>query len=310
MRAVTQQSFGDADVLKIAEVPPPNPLPTEVVVRARAAGINPVELFIRSGRFPLLGQPPFILGWDICGVVETAVPGTNRFKAGDEVLGMPLFPRAASAYAELVAGPSRHFVRKPPALDHAQAAALPLVGLTAWQSLVDVASVGPGHRVLIHAAAGGVGHVAVQIAKARGAYVIGTTSASKRDFVASLGADEVIDYRNDKFERVARDIDIVLETVGGDYGERSLSVLKADGVLVTIVDRLNERLATKARQAGRRFAGVSVEPDYPALEQLVQLVEQGKLRVHVERTFPLAEASQAHRFLEEARPRGKVVLVM
>jgi len=180
MRAIRQDVFGGPEVLQLVEVAPPDPLPTEVLVRVKAAGINPVEEFIRSGRFPLLGQPPFILGWDISGVVESVVPGVNRFAVGDEVFGMPLFPRAGNAYAELVAAPSRQLARKPAGLSHEEAAALPLVGLTAWQSLVDVAGVKPGNRVLVHAAGGGVGHLAVQIAKALGAYVIGTASAGKQ----------------------------------------------------------------------------------------------------------------------------------
>jgi NADPH:quinone reductase-like Zn-dependent oxidoreductase len=309
MRAVVQQKFGGPDVLTTVEVPAPAALPTELVVRVKAVGINPVEAFIRSGAFPLLGQPPFVLGWDISGVVESVVPGTNRFAVGDEVFGMPLFPRAANAYAELVAAPARQLARKPGGLDHIHSAALPLVGLTAWQSLVDVGSVGPGHRVLVHAAAGGVGHVAVQIAKARGAYVVATTSAEKRAFVESLGADEVLDYRSQDFSSTVRGIDVVLETVGGDYADRSLKTLRPGGLLVTIVERTNAALASKTREAGFRFAGVSVEPDHQGLEALARLVDEGKLKVHVERTFPLEKAGEAHAFLE-SRPKGKIVLTV
>jgi NADPH:quinone reductase-like Zn-dependent oxidoreductase len=309
MRAVVQQKFGGPDVLTTVEVPAPAALPTELVVRVKAVGINPVEAFIRSGAFPLLGQPPFVLGWDISGVVESVVPGTNRFAVGDEVFGMPLFPRAANAYAELVAAPARQLARKPGGLDHIHSAALPLVGLTAWQSLVDVGSVGPGHRVLVHAAAGGVGHVAVQIAKARGAYVVATASAEKCAFVESLGADEVLDYRSQDFSSTVRGIDVVLETVGGDYAERSLKTLRPGGLLVTIVERTNAALASKTREAGFRFAGVSVEPDHQGLEALARLVDEGKLKVHVERTFPLEKAGEAHAFLE-SRPKGKIVLTV
>jgi NADPH:quinone reductase-like Zn-dependent oxidoreductase len=275
----------------------------------KAVGINPVEVYIRSGQFPLIGQPPFILGWDISGVVESVVPGTNRFAVGDEVFGMPLFPRPANAYAEQVAAPSRQLGRKPRTLDHVHAAALPLVGLTAWQSLVDVASVSSGNRVLVHAGGGGVGHIAVQIAKTRGAYVIATASEDKRAFVQSLGVDEIVDYRRVDFSTTVHDIDVVFETVGGDYGERSLKTLRPGGLLVTIVDRLNERLAAKAKDAGLRFAGVSVEPDHVGLEQLTRLVEDGKLRIHVERTFPLEQAGDAQKFLATS-PKGKVVLTV
>jgi NADPH:quinone reductase-like Zn-dependent oxidoreductase len=309
MRAVVQTEFGGPEVLKIADVPAPAPLPTELVVRVKAAGINPVEAYIRAGAFPLLGQPPFILGWDISGLVESVVPGTNHFAVGDEVYGMPLFPRAGKAYAELVASPARQLARKPANLDHIQAAALPLVGLTAWQSLVDVAQVRPGDRVLIHAGAGGVGHVAIQIAKAKGAHVITTVSAAKRDFVLGLGADEAIDYRAADFTTAAKDVDIVYETVGSDYGERSLKSLRRGGLLVTIVERSNAALAAKAKAAGIRFAGVSVEPDRQGLDELTRLVESGKLKVHVEKTFPLAQAGEAHAFLA-TKPKGKVVLTV
>jgi NADPH:quinone reductase-like Zn-dependent oxidoreductase len=257
---------------------------------------------------PEMSQPPVILGWDISGIVESVVPGTNRFAPGEEVFGMPLFPRAAKAYAELVAAPSRQLARKPAALGHYEAAAASLAGLTAWQCLIDVAGVKAGDRVLVQAAAGGVGHLAVQIAKARGAYVIGTASAGKYEFVRGLGADEVIDYRNVDFAETVKDIDIVLEMVGGDCGERSLKTLKPGGLLVTIVDRLNKELAEKATASGRRFAGVTVEPDHDGLEALAALAEAGQLKVHVERVFPLEEAANAHRFLMEAKPRGKIVL--
>ena len=164
-----------------------------------------------------------------------------------------------------------------------------------------------GDRVLVHAAAGGVGHVAVQIAKAGGAYVIATASAGKHAFVRSLGADEVIDYQAGDFSEAVRDVDIVLEAVGGDYGERSLRTLRPGGMLVTIVDRLNEDLARKAKEAGRRFAGVAVEPDREGLAELARLIEAGRLSVHVERTFKLEDAARAHRFLD-TRPKGKIVL--
>lgn len=308
MRAVRQAVFGEPDALKLVDYPDPVPLPTEILVRVKASAVNPVDGYVRSGAFPMLGQPPFILGWDVSGVVEGLEPGVNRFAVGDEVYGMPLFPRAANGYAELVAAPSRHFAAKPKSLDHIHAAALPLVGLTAWQSLVDVARIAPGQRVLIQAGAGGVGHVAVQIAKAKGAYVITTASTAKHDFVRSLGADEVIDYRKADFAETVKGVDIVLETVGGETAERSLRTLKFGGLFVTIVDRRNEALAAKTRQAGLKFAGVTVEPDYLALDELTRLVDQGKLRVHVEKTFPLAEAAAAHRFLE-TKPQGKIVLI-
>jgi NADPH:quinone reductase-like Zn-dependent oxidoreductase len=309
MRIITQRTFGGPEVLELQEVDRPQGLPTEVIVRVRAVGLNPVEAYIRSGSFPMLGQPPFALGWDISGVVEEVVPGVNRFKVGDEVYGMPLFPRQAAAYAEYVAAPSRQLALKPDKLDHVEAAAIPLAGLTAYQSLIDVADLRAGQRVLIHAAGGGVGHLAVQIAKAIGAYVIATASTSKHDFVESLGADEIIDYESVDFAQAVSNVDVVLETVGRGYAQRSLRTLRPDGLLVTIVERTNIELANQTRAEGKRFAGVAVEPDYIGLEKLSDLVKSGKLRVHVEHTFPLEEVSKAHELLVGST-KGKIVLTI
>jgi NADPH:quinone reductase-like Zn-dependent oxidoreductase len=310
MSAVRQRSFGGPDVLRLGQVERPSPLPTEVLVRVRAVGVNPVEAMIRAGVFPLLGQPPFVLGWDVSGVVEEVGPGTARFQPGDEVYGMPFFPRAASAYAEYVAAPSRQLARKPASVDHVHAAALPLVGLTAWQALVDVAGLEAGQRLLVHGAGGGVGHVAVQIAKARGAHVIATASAAKRDFVLGLGADEALDYGAVDFAEAARGVDVVFDVVGHGTGERSLRALRPGGLLVTAVDHGSRELAERARAEGRRFAGVAVEPDHTALERLAELVDAGRLRPHVSRTFPLAEAARAHELVEGGRTQGKIVLTV
>ena len=310
MRAIRQQTFGGPEVLKLTEAVRPVPLPTEVLVRVRAVGVNPVEAVIRSGGFPLLGHPPFILGWDVSGVVEDIEPGVTRFRPGDEVYGMPFFPRPAGAYAEYVAAPSRQLARKPAGLSHAEAAALPLAGLTAWQALVDTAHVAAGQRVLIHGAGGGVGHLAVQIAKARGAHVTGTASADKHDFVASLGADELIDYRAADFTAHVDGIDVVLDTIGGETARRSIGVLRPGGLLVTIVGRRDAGLAARTEAAGRRFAGLSVEPDYPALEALADLAGSGKLRVHLQATLGLAEAAKAHELLESGGISGKIALTV
>ncbi|MET7466474.1 NADP-dependent oxidoreductase [Nonomuraea sp. NPDC005501] len=307
MRAVIQSSFGGPEVLRVVEADRPEPLSGEVLVRVRASGLNPVDVAVRSGAYPLLGQPPFGVGWDISGVVEEAAPGA-RYKVGEEVYGMPFFPRAATGYAEYVATPSRQVARKPASLDHVQAAALPLAGLTAWQGLVDAAGVQAGDRVLIHRAAGGVGHLAVQIAKARGAYVIALASAGKHEFVRSLGADEVIDYQTVDFTEAVRDVDVVFDS--NARGESSLAVLKPGGILVSIMEHANAELAARVEAAGRRFAGVSVEPDYAALEAIAALVDAGAIRPHVQETFPLEEAGKAHEVLEGGQVRGKLVLTV
>jgi NADPH:quinone reductase-like Zn-dependent oxidoreductase len=250
-----------------------------------------------------------VLGWDISGVVEETGVGVTRFRPGDEVYGMPFFPRAVGAYAEFVVASSRQLAYKPRHLDHRHSAALPLAGLTAWQGLVDVAQLKVGHRVLIHGGGGGVGHLAVQIAKARGAHVTATASRSKHDFVRELGADEVLDYQAGDFASEVHDLDVVLDLVGGDYGERSLPTLRPGGVLVTPADPMNQHLAAKAHAAGVRFAGIMVEPDHVALESLAGLVDAGRLHVHLGRTFAFDDIAEAHRYLEGGHMTGKVVLV-
>jgi NADPH:quinone reductase-like Zn-dependent oxidoreductase len=309
MLAITQTAFGGPEVLVPTELPDPEPIPTEVLVRVRAAGVNPVDGIVRAGVFPLLGEPPFILGWDVAGVVEAVVPGVNRFRVGDEVMGMPFFPRPGNAYAEYVAVPSRQLAHQPTSIGHEEAAGLPMAGLTAWQSLVEIADVRAGQRVLIHGAGGGVGHLAVQIAKSRGCHVIGTASAAKHEFLGGLGADELIDYRSVDFAAEVGDVDVVLDLVAGGYGDRSIPVLREGGLLVTAIERSDAQLAARVEAAGRRFAGISVEPDAVGLEALAALVDAGLLRVHVEHVVPLGEAVRAHELLDTA-VRGKIVLAV
>ncbi|EMD24376.1 NADP-dependent oxidoreductase [Amycolatopsis azurea] len=308
MRIITQQALGGPEVLIVVDAPEPRPLPTEVLVRVKAIGLNPLEARLRAGEFPLIGQPPFVLGWDVSGVVEAA--RTWRFRPGDEVFGMPLFPRAANAYAEVVSAPALHLVRKPASLSHVEAAALPIVGLTAWQGLVDLGGVTEGDRVLIHGGGGGVGHVAIQLAKAFGAHVIATASESKREFVEGFGADEVIDYTAVDFTEAVRDIDVVLDTIGGDTVERSLEVLRPGGHLVTAVAEEDAELIARYETAGKRFSGIAVDPDPVALRGLADLVDQGKLRVHVQETFPFERVADAHRLLDGGHLRGKLVLTV
>ncbi|MER6362891.1 NADP-dependent oxidoreductase [Kitasatospora sp. NPDC001527] len=307
MRAVVQQTFGGPEVLEVVEAERPAPRGGEVLVRVHASGVNPVDAAVRSGVYPLLGEPPFGVGWDISGVVEEAGPGA-RFRVGDEVFGMPFFPRAATGYAEYVAVPSRQVARKPAALDHVQAAALPLAALTAWQGLVDAAQLAEGQRVLIHRAAGGVGHLAVQIAKARGAHVVALASGPKHDFVRSLGADEVLDHREEGFLARAGRVDVVFDS--SSQGTASLEVLSEGGVLVSIMEHWNTALAAEVEGAGRRFAGISVEPDYASLEAIARLVDEGRIRPHIAETFPLEEAGKAHELIATGRTQGKIVLTV
>ncbi|MER7464762.1 NADP-dependent oxidoreductase [Streptomyces sp. NPDC097981] len=306
MRAVVVSQWGGPEVLVETEIDRPEPGPTEILVRVHAAGVNPVDWKVRGSGALIAWDAVPVVGWDVSGTVEAVGVGVTLFAPGDEVFGMPHFPKQASGYAEYVTAPARQFVRKPAALDHVAAAALPLAALTAWQSLVDTADVRPGQRVLVHAAAGGVGHLAVQIAKARGAYVIGTASSAKHELLRELGADELIDYRSTDFAVAVRDVDVVLETIGGDYGRRSLKVLKPGGHLVTIAGAEGLEPVTD----GVRVSSVLVEPDRQGMAAIAALVEEGRLRPLIDTVLPLAQASKAHEIGELGRTTGKIVLTV
>ncbi|MYV64671.1 zinc-binding dehydrogenase [Streptomyces sp. SID2131] len=306
MRAVVVERWGGPENLVERDVERPEPGLNEVLVRVHAAGVNPVDWKTRaSGALIGWGSVPAV-GWDVSGTVEAVGPGVGHLRPGDGVFGMPLFPRQAGAYAEYVVAPARHLAPKPASLTHVEAAALPLAGLTAWQALVDAADVRPGERVLVHAAAGGVGHLAVQIAKARGAYVIGTASAAKHALVRELGADEVVDYREVRFEDVLRDVDVVLDGIGGETAERSLKVLRPGGRLITLPGPDD----VPAAPDGVRAVWVLVEPDHLGLRELAALVERGELRPVADTVLPLAEAAKAHAIGEEGRTTGKIVLTV
>ncbi|WP_028938768.1 NADP-dependent oxidoreductase [Pseudonocardia spinosispora] len=312
MRAVVLDRFGEPDVLSVGQRPMPRPLPTEIRVKVAAAGVNPIDCKTRAGQgmSPFLGDLPAVLGWDVAGVVDAVGVGVSRFAVGDPVFGMPWFPRQAGGYAEYVTAPSRQFAARPPALNDIQAAALPLAGLTAWQALVDVAKVTEGQRVLIHAAAGGVGHLAVQIAKSLGAYVIGTASAAKHRLLGDLGLDEAVNYQGTRFEQVLDPVDVVLDLIGGDVAVRSLDLLRPDGLLVCLPSKAAADAITAAEERGLRATGMIVEPDGHALDKLADLATDGALRVLVAETFGLDRAADAHRLSEGGRTTGKIVLTV
>ncbi|QKW21343.1 NADP-dependent oxidoreductase [Kitasatospora sp. NA04385] len=309
MRAISQDALGGPEVLRVVERPRPEPGPSEVLVRVRAAGLNPTDWKHRqSGLF--LGRPPFVLGWDAAGTVEAVGLGVTLFAPGDEVFGMLPYPHGAGSHAEYVVGPARAFARRPASVEPVQAGALPLAALTAWQALVDTAQVRAGDRVLVHAAAGGVGHLAVQIAKARGAYVIGTASAGKHDFLRRIGVDEPVDYRAVDFAETVRDVDVVLDAIGGDYQLRSLRTLRRGGLLVSILPFPVEGLAEEAARLGVRTAMMLVEADHAGMTAIAELAERGLLRAEIAGTFPLADAAEAHRAGDGGRVAGKLVLLV
>jgi NADPH:quinone reductase-like Zn-dependent oxidoreductase len=308
MRAIRVDHFGGPEVLRLAEADRPAPAPGEVLVRVTAAGVNPVDYAVRSGaagdRF---GSPPYIPGWDIAGVIEAAGPGTGSLGPGDRVYGMPRFPAMAGAYAEHVTAPAAHLAAAPGRIGDIEAAGLPLAGLTALQVL-DLAGVVSGQRVLVHAAAGGVGHLAVQLAKARGAYVLGTARAGKHGFLRDLGIDEAIDYTAVAFEDAAKDVDLVIDAIGGEYGVRSLSVIRPGGMIIVIRGGISTELAAAAAAADIRAESYLVRPDGPGLARLAEFVDGGQLTAAIDQLFPLARAADAHRSGETGRTRGKIVL--
>src|SRR6478609_5637824 len=253
MKAYILTSPGPAENLQLIDLPVPTPAAGEVLIKVKAISLNPVDVKTREGKGTygrIKDQTPLILGWDISGVVDAIGSGVSKFKKGDEVFGMINFPGHGKAYAEYVVAPENHLAIKPTNITPSEAAAASLAALTAWQALVTNAKVSKGQHVLIHGAAGGVGHYAVQIAKFLGAYVIGTSSAAKKDFVLSLGADEHFDYTEHKFEETYHDLDMVLDTVGGDNMLRSIGMVKRGGKLISIPSGLSPDIEEKSKEKG------------------------------------------------------------
>jgi NADPH:quinone reductase-like Zn-dependent oxidoreductase len=292
MRAIEVTRFGGPEVLHLAEVERPAPISTEVLVRVIAAGVNPVDCKTRRGEGVArwVGPPPFVIGWDVCGVVEAIGYGVTRFSVGDMIYGMPRFPRAAGGYAEYVTAPSRQFARVPDGASPVEAAALPLAALTAWQCLVDTAQIRDGQTVLVHGAGGGVGHLAVQIANARGARVLATTGRHDRDALQE------------------QDADVVLDLVGGQDTRVLVATVREGGLLLAVADGADDGVKAEAKRCGVRVEEPLVEPDGHALEEIAKLVRSGGLKVAVQETFPLERAAAAHERLERGGVRGKLVL--
>jgi NADPH:quinone reductase-like Zn-dependent oxidoreductase len=309
VKAIVQHEFGGPEVLRLEEVEAPEPIPTEVQVRVHAAAINPVDFKTREGKgaSSSIGELPFTVGWDVCGEVTKVGGGVTRFEVGDEVFGMPWFPRQAGAYAEYVTAPSRHFERKPHAFSVEEAGALPLAGLTAWQIVVDTIRVQEGDDVLIHGGAGGVGHLAVQVAAARGANVFATARREQADFLAGLGAVRTLDYRDDDFDSQLSELDSVIDFTGR-YGERSLDVLRPGGTLVSVPSGVDPKLRDRGAEKKQRVTGILVEPDPVGLAGLCDLIERGKLEIEVDEVFDLERAADAHRHAEASHGAGKIVL--
>jgi len=312
MKAIRIHAYGGPEVLLFEDAPRPRLAEGDVLVRVHAAGINPVDWKIRQGylRETIPYPLPFIPGWDLSGVVEEIGPGAAGFAAGfsvgDAVYARPDIARDG-AYAECIAVRASELARKPKTIGHVEAAGVPLAGITAWQALFEVAGLSAGQSVLIHAASGGVGSFAVQFATWKGARVLATASAANHELVRGLGADTVIDYRTTRFEEMARDVDVVFDTIGGETQERSWGVLKPGGIQVSIVSPPSEETA-KARgvRAGYLFIG----PNAPILSEIARLIDEGRVRPIIGEVLPLSEARRAHELSQTGHAKGKIVLTV
>jgi NADPH:quinone reductase-like Zn-dependent oxidoreductase len=303
MKAIRIHQYGGPEVLAQVEMQRPTPGPNEVLIKVHAASVNPIDWKMRAGHvkqvFPLTF--PATLGWDVSGTVEEAGDKITQFKRGDEVYAL----LKGGGYAEYATADEAVVARKPRTLDYVNAAAVPVAGLTAWQALFEVAQLSSGQKVLIHAAAGGVGNFAVQLAKAKGAYVIGTASSKNQAFLRELGVDQAVDYQKTCFEDVVRDVDVVLDTIGADTQERSFKVLKKGGILVSIVQSPSQELAAKY---GVRALFYGAHASSSNLAEIAKLIDSGKVKTVVETVLPLAEARHAHELIQTGHARGKIVL--
>ena len=314
MKAIILSENGGTDKLILKEISKPVIAPNEVLIQTKAISINPVDGFVRKNEIytkkkllPLPGEE-MILGWDVAGkIVETGSEVTG-FKTGDEVFGMVKFPGHAKGYAEYVAAPADHLAKKPANTSFNEAAAATLAALTAWQGLVNSAKIQPGDKVLIHAAAGGVGHYATQIAKHFGAYVIGTGSAASRDFILSQGADEFIDYNLEKFEDRVKDADIVLDSIPGDHILRSINAVKHGGRLVSLLAFFEGEIAEKAKAKELLTYRIAVESNGDDMKAIAKLMADGELKSHVSEIYNFEDIPKAQDKVDGGKTRGKVVI--
>lgn len=303
MKAILINEYGDEDVLNYTDVKRPEPKENEILVKVMAAAVNPVDWKIRDGKGEKFGMKlPLILGADFAGTVEEVGRNIKKFKNGGEVYGKIL----TDCYAEFVIVKENELGRKPNNLDFKQAASIPMGALTAYQAIFDTAGLKSGQKILVHGASGSVGSMAVQLAKAKGAYVIGSASGSNKEFVKKMGADEFIDYKTEDFEDLVKDVDVVFDPVGGDTNRRSYQVLKKGGFLVSLVQEGSDELMKKYDVKSKVMAS---HPDPEELEEITKLIEAGKIVTNVEMVLPLSEAKKAQVLSKKGEVTGKIILV-
>jgi NADPH:quinone reductase-like Zn-dependent oxidoreductase len=302
MKAIVINAYGNEDVVNYVDVERPEPKADEVLVKVRVAGVNPIDWKIRNGMGERLGlKLPISLGGEIAGTIDKIGSDVRDFQVGDAVYGIV----PSGGYAEYAIAKIGEIALKPQSLDFENAAAIPLGALTAWQAMFDLANLSSGQKILITAASGGVGSLAVQLAKAKGAFVIGMASGRNEGFVRDLGADEFVDYTKQNFEEVVKDVDVVFDTVGGDTFEKAFQTLKPGGFLVTAVQFPSE---AKAQEFDVNAARVYCKPNVEQLTAIGKLVDEGKLTAHVSTVLPLAEVKKALQLSQSGRTRGKIVL--
>jgi NADPH:quinone reductase-like Zn-dependent oxidoreductase len=304
MKAIRIHNYGGPEVLRYEDVAVPAPGAGDLLIKIRAASVNPLDWKTRAGYlkdfFP--HSLPFIPGWDGSGVVEAVGSGVTKFKQGDEVYAKT---NRDGTYAEYAIFAETEAALRPMSVDPVQAAAIPVVALTAWQALFERARLGGGQKILIHGAAGGVGSFAVQLAKWKGAHVIGTASGKNQAFLHELGVDEPIDYEKTRFDEAIEGVDVVFDTIGGDTQERSWKVLNKGGILVSIVQPPPAELAAKY---GVRAEMLAMQPSSAQLTEIAKLIDSQHVKIVVERVLALSEARQAHELSEKGHVRGKIVL--
>lgn len=313
MKAIILPKAGEAANLIIQEIDKPTVQQGEVLVKTKAIGLNPVDIKTRNGKAmyeKISQEPPMILGWDISGEVVAVGDGVKDFKKGDTVFGMVYFPGHGKAYAEYVAAPAAHLALKPAVISHQEAAAASLAALTAWQVLVHEAGLQAGQRLLLHAAGGGVGHFALQIAKHLGAQVSGTASGNKATFLQELGINEHIDYTQKDFEVYGRVFDVVLDPLGGETTSKSLKVIKAGGKLISIVGGVKDELQARALEQDVQAFNYLVHSSGADMEQIAGLLKSGAIKSEVSHAFAFDEIVEAHHQLESGKTKGKVVIIV
>jgi len=314
MKAMILNQFGGVENFTIADIPEPKIGEGEVLIQIKAIGVDQIDIKSRQGKGMtnyLEKELPMIIGWDASGIITKVGSGVSGFREGDEVFGTINFPGPGSTYAHYAKAPANQLAHKPVQISHAEAAAATQSPLTAWQALIDAGNIQKGDRVLIHGGAGGVGNYAIQIAHNQGCYVITTALSDDSDFVKSLGADEVIDFRTQKFEEIIKDMDFILDTIGGENFVRSLKVLKPNGTIVLLPSNKKEEADKVAQEQHiKNYKHILMHSDGEDMRHIAEMLANGSIKVTVDQTFPFKQIPQAHELLEKGSVKGKIVITV